>query len=79
MSKKDKADAAELTAVAETAVPAAPAEEIFPVSEIISASKKLFGWQPECTAAALKQIKKDQMTLSEVRKVVDEFLRKEIK
>ena len=56
-----------------------PAEEVYPVSEIIPASRKLFGWQPECTAAALKPIGKDQMALSEVEKVVNEFLRKEIK
>jgi hypothetical protein len=54
-------------------------EEMFPVSEIIPASKKLFGWQPECTAAALKPVKKEQMTLSEVKSIVNEFLGKEIK
>lgn len=54
-------------------------EEMFPVSEIIPVSKKLFGWQPECTAAALKPFKKEQMTLSEVKSIVNEFLGKEIK
>lgn len=54
-------------------------EEMFPVSEIIPVSKKLFGWQPECTAAALKPVKKEQMTLSEVKSIVNEFLGKEIK
>ncbi len=56
-----------------------PAEEVYPVSEIIPLSQKLFGWMPECTAAALKPVSKDQMTLSEVKEIVEEFLRKEIK
>lgn len=67
---------------AETTVPVKanePAEELYPVSEIIPVSRQLFGWQPECTAAALKPIGKDQMTLSEVKEVVNAFLRKEIK
>jgi hypothetical protein len=78
MAKKDKPEVVEMGTTSETATQAAPAEEMYPVSEIIPASKKLFGWQPECTAAALKPVKKDQMTLSEVKQVVNEFLRKEI-
>ena len=79
MAKKDKPEVVEMGATPETANPAAPAEEMYPVSEIIPASKKLFGWQPECTAAALKPVKKDQMTLSEVKMIVNAFLGKEIK
>ena len=79
MPKKEKTETAEIEAVTEVAVQAAPAEELFEVSEIISASKKLFGWQPECTYAALKPLGKDRMTLSEVRRIVEEFRRKEIK
>ncbi len=73
MSKKEK------TAEKAVEVVTKPAEETYPVNEIVAASLKLFGWQPECTAAALKPIGKDEMTVSEVKEITEKFLRKEIK
>lgn len=54
------------------------------VSELIDASDQLFSHQKgaipkECVIVALNQAKKERMTVSEAKKVIEAFMKKEVK
>lgn len=55
-----------------------PKEAVYSVRELAQNSKKLFGVQPECLVATLFTANKKEASISEARKLVKEFIRKEI-
>lgn len=55
-----------------------PKEAVYSVKELAQNSKKLFGVQPECLVATLFTVNKKEASISEARKLVKEFIRKEI-
>jgi len=65
------------TNVEETAQ--AVSEDTYPVEELIAASREVFGVPQECVVAALKPLKKETMTVSETRAVIEKFMKKEVK
>ena len=77
MSKAEKgAKAPEETVgiVEQTAV-----EDIYTVQELTAASRQVFKVPPECVVAALKPTRKEKMTVSEARTVIEAFMNKEVK
>ena len=54
-----------------------PVESVYRVQELVEAD--VFGVKRECVAAALKETKKEKMTLAEARKKVNEFMKREVK
>lgn len=54
-------------------------ESVYSVKELSANSKKLFDTRQECVAAALKAAGKTECTVSEARKIVEKFLKKEVK
>lgn len=53
-------------------------ETEYAVSELIAARDQLFSC-PDCAMVALKLSKKKSMTVSEAEKLVEEFMKKEVK
>ena len=74
---KTKTEAVEKTVTA-PAQPA-PAEDAYPLSELMQASRKVFGVPSEVVVAALKDTKKKEYTVTEVRAAINEFMNKEVK
>lgn len=54
-------------------------EDAYPVEELIKASREVFGVPQECVVAALKPLKRETMTVSEARTVIETFMKKEVK
>ena len=54
-------------------------ESVYSVKELSANSKKLFDTRQECVAAALKAAGKTECTVSEAKKIVEKFLKKEVK
>ncbi len=54
-------------------------EDAYPVKELIMASREVFGVPQECVVAALKPLKRESMTVSEARTVIETFMKKEVK
>lgn len=69
------------TAVNQTS--AAPAkktaESVYSVQELTAANEKVFGVKKECVVAALKENGKDKLTLTEAKRIVNDFLKREVK
>ncbi len=74
---KAKTEAVEKTATAP--VKAAPAEDTYPLSELMLASRKVFNVPPEVVAAALRDTKTKEHTVTETRAAIKEFMNKEVK
>lgn len=51
----------------------------YTVHELTSASEKVLGFPPECTAAALKISGKERMTVDEAGAAVQKFMAQEVK
>ena len=57
----------------------APAEDTYPLNELMQASRKVFGVPSEVVVAALTGTKKKEYTVTEVRAAINEFMNKEVK
>lgn len=53
-------------------------ETEYGVDELIAARSQLFSC-PDCAMVVLKQSEKKNMTISEAKKLVEEFMKKEVK
>jgi anti-sigma regulatory factor (Ser/Thr protein kinase) len=53
-------------------------ESVYAVSEL-AANAKIFGERPECVTAALRFAGKATCTVSEAKKIVEEFMKREVK
>lgn len=53
-------------------------ESIYSVQELTEANEKVFGVKRECVVAALKEKGKDKLTLTEAKKIVSDFLKREV-
>jgi hypothetical protein len=67
------------TAQAASAAPAGKKESEYSVSELAANAKKLFGKRPECVTAALTFAGKTTCTVSDAKKIVEDFMKKEVK
>ena len=54
-------------------------EDVYPVEELIMASRKVFKVPQECAVAALKPLKKETMAVSEAKAAIEMFMKKEAK
>lgn len=59
--------------------PKAPQESVYSVNELAANARKLFGTRQECVVAALRAAGKSECTVSETKKIVEKFLKKEVK
>lgn len=59
--------------------PKAAQESVYSVNELAANARKIFGTRQECVAAALKASGKTECTVSEAKKIVEIFLKKEVK
>jgi hypothetical protein len=57
----------------------APAEDTYPLSDLMQASRQVFGVPSEVVVAALMGTKKQEYTVTEVRAAINEFMNKEVK
>lgn len=55
-----------------------PAEGLYSVEEMVAASKHVFGLNSECAAAALRNVE-GKIGIEEAKRLVDEFMNKEVK
>lgn len=55
-----------------------PAESIYTAKELADSAKNTFGTRKECVLAALEAAGKQKCTVSEAKKIVERFLRKEV-
>lgn len=56
-----------------------PRKFVYSVSELAANAKKVFGTRQECVAAALKAAGKTECTVEEAKKIVEKFLKREVK
>ena len=56
----------------------AKAADIYSAEELAANAKSLFGTNPECVTAALKINGKDTCTIEEAKRLVNDFLKKEV-
>ena len=54
-------------------------ESVYSAGELAANAKKIFGTRQECVEAALRSAGKTECTVSEARKIVENFLKKEVK
>ena len=57
----------------------AVSEDTYPVEELIAASREVFGVPQECVVAALKPLKRKDITVSEAKAVIKKKKKKEVK
>ena len=55
-----------------------PAEDVYPVDDLIAAAKAVFKTQPEVVRAALRKVTKSELSVSEAKAIVDAFMHKEV-
>ena len=72
-------DTVEETMTASEEKPKAGQESVYSVNELAANARKIFGTRQECVAAALKASGKTECTVSEAKKIVEKFLKKEVK
>ncbi len=60
-------------------IPPLPHAEKYPRSELISGSRTIFGVMPEVVAGALHGIEAEELTLTEVKAAIDNFLKRRVK
>lgn len=54
-------------------------ESVYPVNDLAANAGKIFKTRQECVVAALRAAGKTECTVSEAKKIVDDFLKKEVK
>lgn len=59
--------------------PKVPQESVYSANELAANARKLFGTRQECVVAALRAAGKSECTVSETKKIVEKFLKKEVK
>ncbi len=69
MAKKHDIDVAEKIVVQ---------DPVYSVKELIENSKALFDLEPECAVAALKRDGKSEYSVANAKKIIDEFMKKEV-
>ena len=74
---KTKTEAVEATATAPAQE--APVEDTYPLSELMKASRQVFGVPSEVVVAALMGTEKKEHTVTEVRAAINDFMTKEVK
>lgn len=57
----------------------APQESVYSANELAANAKNVFGTRPECVAVALKAAGKMECTVTETKKIVEKFLKREVK
>ncbi len=57
----------------------APVESRYTLAELVSASKMVLGVPQECAIAAFVDVRKDLLTVSEARDIVNRFMKKEVR
>lgn len=55
-----------------------PKESTYPKDELMAKSEKIFGYKPEILAGAFHGTDKQEFTISEVKKLINKFLRKRV-
>lgn len=69
----------ETAALMQPETPKATQEPAYSVNELAANAKRIFGTRQECVDAALKASGKTESTVSEAKKIVGNFLKKEVK
>lgn len=54
-------------------------ESVYSVNELAANARKLFETRQECVVAALRAAGKSECTVSEAKKIVEKFLKKEVR
>lgn len=54
-------------------------ESVYQISELAGNAGKLFGTRQECVTAALETAGKQEYSIAEAKKIVDKFLKKEVR
>jgi len=54
-------------------------ESAYPVSDLAANAKKIFGTRQECVVVALNAAGKSEYMVSEANKIVEKFLKREVK
>ena len=54
-------------------------ESVYSIDELATNARKIFGTRQECVIAALKAADKSECTVSEAKKIVEKFLRREVR
>lgn len=54
-------------------------EAVYSVNELAANAREIFGTRQECVVAALRAADKSECTVSEAKKIVERFLKKEVK
>lgn len=55
-----------------------PAESVYTARELVDSAKKVFGVRKECVEAALEAAGKQECTVTEAKRIVEKFLKKEV-
>lgn len=55
-----------------------PAESVYRKEELADSARNMFHTRKECVLAALEAAKKAECTVSEAKKIVEEFLKREV-
>jgi len=90
MMGKETAKAAKTAETAESKAEAAqeqasnkeqktPLESVYSVNELAANARKVFETRQECVEAALKAARKTECTVSEAKKIVEKFMKREVK
>ncbi len=54
-------------------------DSVYQISELAANAGKLFGTRQECVTAALENAGKQEYSIAEAKKIVDKFLKKEVR
>lgn len=52
---------------------------VYPASELTQAAEKAFGTSKDCVAAALKYAGKSEATISEAKKIINSYIKTEVR
>jgi hypothetical protein len=55
-----------------------PVEDVYPIQELIQAAKTVFDTRPEVVRAALRKVKKTEMSVAEAKRMIDAFKAREV-
>lgn len=57
----------------------APQESVYSVDELAANAKEIFGTRQECVATALRSDEKKGYTVPEAKRILEKFLKREVK
>ena len=55
-----------------------PAEDVYPVDDLVAAAKAVFKTHPEVVRAALRKVTKTALSVSEAKQIVEAFKNQEV-